>query len=245
MLKLLDSLRLPRGCATAVREITASEGAAFPAEERLIRRAVAARRAEFRAGRAAARDALARLGCAPQAIPAYAERDPIWPRGFVGSITHCGPMAVAIAARAQSQHSVGIDLEQDSALEARLIASVCRPDEIRPSGEIDHRIDQAKLRLVAKEAVYKALFPLRRAMLGFHRVRVTFAPADGSFSAFRCDAPDDRSPGASPVRIAGTGCFRHRPPWLLCVFVMPGTARAYITAPASAYPYFKRPFSVV
>jgi 4'-phosphopantetheinyl transferase EntD len=44
---------------------------------------------EFAAGRSCARKALAASGHAPVAVLQGAGREPVWPQGIVGSITHC------------------------------------------------------------------------------------------------------------------------------------------------------------
>ena len=155
---------------------------AFASEERLIARAVDRRRNEFRAGRAAARAALAQIGCAPAAILAHPQRDPIWPAGFLGSITHSDSHALALAAPSRLIDAVGVDLEDDSALDASLTASVCRPDE-RPAHAqfAGLGIDHAKLCFVAKEAVFKAIFPRQRSALQFQQLRLRFHIRDRSF----------------------------------------------------------------
>ncbi|WP_374216235.1 4'-phosphopantetheinyl transferase, partial [Frankia sp. R82] len=58
-------------------------------EHEYVARAVPSRRAEFVTGRACARLALARLGVAPRPILRGPRGEPTWPRGIVGSITHC------------------------------------------------------------------------------------------------------------------------------------------------------------
>ena len=61
----------------------------FPAEEALVRTADPRRRAEFTAGRACARTALARLGLPTAPVLAGRAGEPRWPAGVTGSITHC------------------------------------------------------------------------------------------------------------------------------------------------------------
>ena len=70
----------------------------YPEEAMAIERAVDKRRAEFTRGRACAREALSELGVPPQPIPVGTHRQPVWPLGVVGSITHCKGLVVAVAA---------------------------------------------------------------------------------------------------------------------------------------------------
>src|SRR3970040_1578684 len=71
----------------------------FAEEERLLpAKASPLRAAEFRLGRRAAHLALKAIGSEPQPILRGSQREPIWPPGVVGSITHAGNHALAAAA---------------------------------------------------------------------------------------------------------------------------------------------------
>jgi 4'-phosphopantetheinyl transferase EntD len=213
---------LPSGCGAAVCAIAPGIASEFEAEEQLIARAVSRRRDEFRAGRAAARLALAQVGCAPCAILAHPQRDPIWPQDFVGSITHCEHLALAIAAPANLIRAVGVDLEHDSQLDPRLVSSVCRADETAAQHDFALLgIDHAKLCFVAKEAAYKAIFPQQRRSLAFDRLRVCFDVPQRSFRvSMSCEA------GEALTALAGLGGFMSLPGLLLAAFVMPQPAAA-------------------
>jgi 4'-phosphopantetheinyl transferase EntD len=157
------------------------------------------------------------VGCAPCAILAHPQRDPIWPQDFVGSITHCEHLALAIAAPANLIRAVGVDLEDDCALDPRLVSSVCRVDETGAQEEFALLgVDHAKLCFVAKEAAYKAIFPQQRRALGFDRLRVCFDIPQRSFRvSVGCD------PGEALTALAGSGGFMRLPGLLLAAFVMP------------------------
>jgi len=197
---------LPSGFGAAVAPITERFAAAFAAEERLIDRAVDKRRNEFRAGRAVAREALAQIGCPPAAILAHPQRDPIWPAGFLGSITHSERLALALAAPSSLIEAVGVDLEDDSALDPRLTSSVCRADERPQQAEFAQLgIDHAKLCFVAKEAVFKAIFPRQRSPVQFEQLRLCFHIPDRSF---RVD------------QLPGIGRFLCHPGVMMAVFLI-------------------------
>jgi enterobactin synthetase component D len=219
---LLDWLRawLPAGCgmaATAIGEHPASE---FADEERLIAKAVAKRRHEFRAGRAAARQALAQVGCAPVAILATPQRDPIWPPAFLGSISHSERIALAIAAPCGLLQAMGVDLEDDPRLDEQLVSMVRRPDEAYQQAELARAgIDHAKLCFVAKEAVFKALFPRQRVALEFEQLRLVFNVPGRSFEvALRGGAGERFS------ALAGVGRFLCHSQMLAAAFVIPPPA---------------------
>jgi len=212
---------LPVGCGIGGGPIGDHADAGFAAEEQLIDHAVQRRRREFRAGRSAAREALAQLGCVPVPILARPQRDPIWPTGFVGSITHCEGCTLAIAAPTRLMQAMGLDLEEDVALERALVGAVCRPEEREQQQAFAALgIDQAKLCFIAKEAVYKAIFPRERVMLDFQQMRVGFDASQRSFEAFRGSPAGDAA-----SRIAGIGRFRHESPLLAALFVIPAPDR--------------------
>ena len=79
-----------------------------PEEEPTVERAVERRRAEFSAGRQAARQAMGRDVAIPMAI----DRSPVWPEGVTGSISHAGGWAMA----AVGEGMIGLDLEVDADL---------------------------------------------------------------------------------------------------------------------------------
>lgn len=176
---------MPRGVVAVCRDVN-GDITALHAEERLaVERAVNRRQAEFAAGRLAAHAALQQLGQSPQPIPAGADRAPIWPDGFTGSISHCHCAVIAIAARLDhTRRHLGVDVEAADGLETDLWDSVCGPNEIawlqaRPSPAL-----RAKVLFSIKEAVYKAQFPLTGMMLDFHDIEVVDLDPDGSFTAY-------------------------------------------------------------
>lgn len=163
-------------CAVAWRAITDDAGLIGP-EPEAIRRAIPARRAEFAAGRAAAREALARAGHPPTPIAMGPDRAPVWPEGIVGSITHAQGMALAAVARASAVLCLGIDMEPDAPMPAEVI------DTIRAPGEAPADPRTARAVFCAKEAVYKAVYPLTGAVWGFDAVRIDLWPDEGAFDA--------------------------------------------------------------
>jgi enterobactin synthetase component D len=201
-----------------VRAVTALPASLYPAEEALIARAVERRRDEFRAGREAARTALSQLGCAPTAIPAHAERDPVWPGGFVGSIAHAGGVALAVVARAGQFEALGVDVEEAAALEPALVARICRDDERQQAPQLlATGIDFGKLCFVAKEALLKALLPRRRAALRFEQLRLRFDAADHRF----CASLHERRTAETGTPIAGLGRYGRCEDLLVAVFSVP------------------------
>ena len=136
------------------------EGIALPDE---IRRAVLKRRIDFAAGRLCARRALQAAGCGlPIELTIDADRAPVWPVGYVASISHCDGMAMALAASTKEVASIGLDLEQVVSAEvSREIQShVANPIELALGNEqaLPHEVWMTLL-FSAKESLYKALYP--------------------------------------------------------------------------------------
>lgn len=163
-------------CAAAIA--AAAEPLPADAPPHVVR-ALAARRREFATGRACARAALARLAVEAPALPAGPMREPRWPAGVVGSITHHGAYCVAAAQRTHVLAGIGIDLVDRAPLEPALVARICTPDERRalfagaPSAL---PFDAHKAIFCIKEAAYKCLYPLVGTMFGFHDVGVRLDP---------------------------------------------------------------------
>jgi 4'-phosphopantetheinyl transferase EntD len=173
----------------AIRQGHLETSGLHPEEASLLRGNVAEkRRTEFALGRTAARQALRELGLGnPPPVLQKAGREPSWPQGIVGSITHCGSWALAAVARSKFLEGLGIDLEDVEAVPHQEIADlVCRAPErewVFQGG--DSRLKLAML-FSAKESAYKALHPLCRRFFDFHGVELTWSPQRGIFRGVLC-----------------------------------------------------------
>ena len=147
-----------------------------PAEAEYVARAVPKRVAEFAAGRACARVALAQLGVASFILHVGADREPLWPAGITGSITHTAGFCGVVAAQQRQIASLGIDAEVHRAVRAELRCAICTPAEERQLEQLppDHAADLATVVFSAKEAFFKCQFPLTRQWLNFHDVGVQY-----------------------------------------------------------------------
>jgi 4'-phosphopantetheinyl transferase EntD len=158
----------------------------FPEEEAVVARAVDKRRREFTAARACARAGLARLGVPPAPILPGARGAPQWPAGIVGSMTHCAGYRGSAVARAEEILTLGVDAEPDDRLPAGVLDAVAAADE---RAGLDALASAApgpswdRLLFCAKEAVYKAWFPLTERWLGFADAAVTIDHERGTFAA--------------------------------------------------------------
>jgi 4'-phosphopantetheinyl transferase EntD len=156
--------------------------ALLPEEEPLVARAVEKRRREFTAGRTCARRALERFGSAGFPIVTGSRREPLWPPGLVGSITHCLGYCAAAVALASEVRSVGIDAELRAPLSDGVVAMICTDSERRLAESLpgDH---WPALLFSAKEAIYKAWFPLTGRWLDYRDAELTLDLVRGTFSA--------------------------------------------------------------
>jgi len=132
---------------------------------------VAVRRASG-AARIVARELLAQLGYSGVPLPRGASGAPVWPEAIVGSLAHDDAAAVAAVGMRRDFNAVGIDVEPAVALPTDMLALVATPHELR--GIADDPL-RGKLLFAAKEAVYKALYPLDRAFLEFRDIEVDLA----------------------------------------------------------------------
>lgn len=153
----------------------------FPA----IARAVKKRRAEFTTVRECARRALSRLGLPPVPIVPGRAREPQWPVGVVGSLTHCDGYRAAAVAHASEILTIGIDAEIHQPLPDGIEALITTRDESlqldRLARELPHTAWDRML-LSAKESIYKAWYPLSQTWLDFTECELHIDAENRSFT---------------------------------------------------------------
>jgi 4'-phosphopantetheinyl transferase EntD len=161
----------------------------FPEEAAAIQGAVESRVREFTTGRWCARQALQIMGLPPTPILRGPKREPVWPAGVVGSITHCRGYRAAAVAMRRDLMTIGIDAEINAPLPAGVLNYVSLEQEKAWLATAPAGIHWDRLLFSAKESVFKAWFPLARKWLGFEHAMVTFQPASGTFYARLLIAP--------------------------------------------------------
>ncbi|MEM6992283.1 MAG: 4'-phosphopantetheinyl transferase superfamily protein [Myxococcota bacterium] len=165
----------------------------FAVEAALVAKAVAKRRDEFAVARILARRGVVALGGVAEPIPKGDRGEPVWPHGYVGSITHAAGRCAAAVARSESVRALGIDAEDDSPLSDAVAPVVCSAAErqwlaTRPNAD---RGWLGKVIFSAKESVYKLQYPLTRTFLDFDAVEIAVDQDAGSWRAtFRVAAGD-------------------------------------------------------
>jgi 4'-phosphopantetheinyl transferase EntD len=124
------------------------------------------------AARIVARQLLARLGHPECPIPRAASGAPVWPGDVVGSLAHDARVAIAAVAASRDLGALGIDVEPAECLPSELLDLVATPQERLEIGDDPF---QGRLLFAAKEAVYKAVYPLDRMFLEHHDVQINLA----------------------------------------------------------------------
>jgi len=177
---------LPAGVAAVEAHDDPPDEVLFPAEQAAVERAVAGRRAEFSTVRICARAALGQLGLPATPIVPGRRGAPCWPAGVVGSMTHCAGYRAAAVAFGRDVASLGIDAEPNAALPPGVLSLVARPEErawLAEQAVAWPGVHWDRLLFSAKEAVYKAWFPLTGRWLDFHEASVAIDPFGRSFTA--------------------------------------------------------------
>jgi 4'-phosphopantetheinyl transferase EntD len=146
----------------------------LPEEEPLIAKSVDKRRNEFVTVRHCARLALQQLGLPPVPILKGDKGEPCWPDGVVGSLTHTQGYRGAVVGRSASVRSVGIDAEPHGVLPDGVLNAISLPAERYEIGALPGGLYWDRILFCAKEATYKAWFPLTQRWLGFEDAHITF-----------------------------------------------------------------------
>ena len=104
----------------------------------------------------------------------------------MGSITHCAGYRAAAVAWARDAVTVGLDAEPNDPLPHGVLDTVGLPGErarLPALAAAAPGVCWDRLLFSAKEAVYKAWFPLAGRWLGFEEAVITFTPDAGTFTA--------------------------------------------------------------
>jgi enterobactin synthetase component D / holo-[acyl-carrier protein] synthase len=172
---------LPHKVASAEMYTDPPDLAPLPEEEPLIAKSVAKRRNEFITVRYCARLALEELSVPPAPILKGEKGEPCWPDGVVGSLTHCAGYRGAVVGRSGPVRSVGIDAEPHDVLPQGVLNAITLEEERRELAVLPEGPHWDRILFCAKEATYKAWFPLTQRWLGFEDAHVVFDldPPDG------------------------------------------------------------------
>lgn len=209
---------LPADPGAAEAQALALEADLFAEERAHIANAVAKRRVEFAAVRRCAREALRELGFSPAPILPGEKREPQWPPGVIGSMTHCAGYGAAAIARVSDVAVLGIDAEVHGPLPEGVFELVSLESERERLAALaayaapgQQHVHWDRVLFSAKESVYKAWFPLTRRWLGFEEADIDLRP-DGTFTVTLlatatapATATTSSAAATAPVSVAASG----------------------------------------
>ena len=168
------------------------------------------RRDSFSSGRYCVRAVQNELGVPSQGIERI-ERAPIWPQGYTGSISHSPGLAVAVLST--SLTGVGVDLERQGRVTGKIWPKVFIEEEAAWLAAAPEFC--ADLMFSAKEAGYKAIYPLGQRFIGFHEARIEI---DLARQQFRIKYLGSHT--ANKLLDAGTGYWHLGQGHVLTIFTM-------------------------
>ena len=209
------ALLLPKDVSTA-EQFGYFTGALCDDEQAFISNSVTKRQLEFAAGRTCARNALTGLGVMPQPILRGSSRQPLWPSGIVGSITHCNGYCAAAVAFRSSMLGIGIDAEPNQLLPSSVYDHIFDNDEI-PSESPRSGLCVDRLLFSIKESIFKAWFPITGIWLDFKEVKVSI---DLSSGIFRAKLLKSRGEELKERFERSTGRFREEGTHILTAFII-------------------------
>ena len=145
----------------------------FPAE---LTSAVIKRKSEFFAGRYCARSALMMIGVNGVTIGIGDKRQPLWPVGIKGAISHTHLSAICIVSASKRIKGIGVD--QEFVLTSSLIDEISAQIISSPESEVIERVnlpyaDAFTITFSAKESFFKAMFPIYGDYFDFDAVTLT------------------------------------------------------------------------
>jgi 4'-phosphopantetheinyl transferase EntD len=173
--------------------------------ESLSSKAVEKRRTEFFLGRLAALRALQAIGVTPQPVLKAKSREPVWQDGIVGAITHKADTALAVVARKDMTCGVGVDLEAlERPVRFQISTKVCTEAEQAWLAEAPAEKDtRLKMIFSAKEAGFKAFFPIEQIFLGYKDAELAWREETESFSGTLLKGAGDHHPVGTSFEV---GC---------------------------------------
>ena len=210
----------PPECVVAVQRYDSSAFTPNAVDVAAVSGAVEKRQREFAAGRAAVRRAQGKLGVPVSPIAIGPDRNPLWPTGLSGSITHTAGLALAVVARRERIAALGIDLEVAGAVKEELwpgILTAAETDWIRAQ-PVNHQSDLATLIFCAKECFFKLQYPLTGTWVEFREAEVSLAPDNMEFSLLCSKAPVTDQLGQALF----TGRYANDCGFTLAVMYLPG-----------------------
>lgn len=151
-------------------------------EKQLVSDAPLKRRQDFATGRWCARQALKKIGIPPTSISVGVHREPIWPKGITGSISHTEGYYCAAVSPVKS--ALGVDAEElKNSFTFNNVKTICTSHEYKRITSTQKKFINFTCHIVfsAKEAFYKSVHPITRKTIGFKDVEVEINWTNSSY----------------------------------------------------------------
>lgn len=128
----------------------------------------------FSTGRFCAKKALDQLGNSNYDILIGANREPLWPEGFIGSISHTDKLVGAVAAKSSDLTSIGLDIEKTGRVKPDMWKTVFTPAEQEFLLSLSEEGQElySTLYFSMKESFYKLQHPITKTYLWFKDVEI-------------------------------------------------------------------------
>jgi 4'-phosphopantetheinyl transferase EntD len=160
----------PDGVLTLVEHRDSWPTELVPAEEAQLGDVCGKRLAEFAAGRDQARRLIAALTGTAQPLLIGDYRQPLWPDGVIGSISHSDDFCAVAVASTQSISDLGIDVETLEALNPEVEDVVLTEAELHATESTEGWV--RKLIFSIKESNYKCCYHMVKAFIDFKQCEV-------------------------------------------------------------------------
>lgn len=172
---IFDTVNLPRDdFQLALRAIKDCQEPCYQSDLDAVSHAVTSRQREYIAGRVLARELLCRIGVDADTIASGPKREPLWPSGIVGSISHNELLCAVVVAQNPVVTSVGIDIETNGRIDRNLWGHLFTDAETEHLLQLEPAAQsrEATIFFSVKEAFYKYQFPMTQTWVGFKDVSV-------------------------------------------------------------------------
>lgn len=140
-----------------------------------LQKSVLKRRSEYFAGRYCAINSLRRFSVETSFIDTGINREPLWPEGLIGSISHCSNRAVAVVERASRFLGIGIDIEDkvNNKTMNNIQGQILNADEAEIiSYNAEQKAILFTMAFSLKEAFFKAAYSTVGRYFGFDAVSI-------------------------------------------------------------------------
>lgn len=152
----------------------------LPEEAALTTTFCANRRNEFATGRQSLHRLLRMNGQIANPILAGNRREPILPKGWLASITHCSNTIATVLTNGTFFAGIGIDIENKQRMIPEIDSIIIdRYENTSKPKNIDSK-DWLALHFSAKESVFKSIYSIIGRYIEFTDIQLSFS--DGSFS---------------------------------------------------------------